>query len=60
MLVREAFKLLKKAGFIELNQVGSHRKFGKDEKRITIVIHRSEKEELHPNIKQVKELTDGY
>ncbi len=53
----DAIKQLLKAGFVELNQVGSHRKFGKGDKRITIVWHRSPKERLHPKaIKQLKEL----
>lgn len=54
MTVGEAIKLLENNGFRELNQVGSHKKFGKDEKRITIVMHKSPKERLHP--RTVKEL----
>lgn len=42
----EAIKLFTQAGFTELNQVGSHRKFGKGDFRFTIIYHRSPKEEL--------------
>lgn len=42
----EAIKLLTKAGFTEMNQVGSHRKFGKGEHRFTVVYHRSPKETM--------------
>ncbi len=54
MTVGEAIKQLKKNNFIELNQIGSHIKFGRNNDRITIVKHKSDKEEL--NIKTVKDL----
>ncbi len=58
--VGEAIKELINKGFVELNWVGSHRKFGKGDKRITIVYHKSPKEELHPKTKKQlqKLLTD--
>ena len=46
MKVGQAIKLLKKAGFIETNQVGSHKKFQKEEKSITIVYHSKDSEEM--------------
>lgn len=52
MTVKEAIKLLTEKGFVQLNQVGSHKKFGKDNKRITIVFHRSYKEELSRKAKK--------
>ena len=55
--VGEAIKLLQEAGFTELNQVGSHKKFGKGVYRFTIVYHRSPKEELHkPTQKKLNNL----
>ncbi len=54
MTVGEAIKQLKNNNFIELNQVGSHIKFGRNDDRITIVKHKSDKEEL--NVKTIKEL----
>ena len=57
MTVGEAIKELKNNGFTELNQVGSHIKFGKEDKRITIVKHKSDKEEMNrKGVKQLKEL----
>lgn len=53
----EAMKLLIEAGFIEVNQVGSHKKFKRGSECITIVYHRSPKEILHPKAeKQLKKL----
>lgn len=44
MTTGQAIKLLTDAGFTELNQVGSHKKFGKGNHRFTIVYHNSPKE----------------
>lgn len=58
MNIKEAIKILEKNGFYFMNQVGSHMKYGKDEKRITLVKTKSDKEKLHPRgIKLLKELT---
>lgn len=61
MTTGEAIKLLIDNGFKELNQVGSHRKFGKtvgtEILRITIVYHKSDKESIHKKAeKQIKNL----
>ena len=55
MTVKEAIKMLEINGFTRLNQVGSHIKYGKDQKRYTIVLHKSTKETLCPKaIKNLK------
>ena len=55
----EAIKKLLKAGFTELSQTGSHKKFGREKERITIVFHKSPKERLHiKTAKQVHKLLD--
>ena len=46
MKVGQAIKLLKKAGFIETNQVGSHKKFQKVGKSITIIYHSKNSEDM--------------
>ena len=46
MKVGQAIKLLKKAGFIETNQVGSHKKFKKENKSVTITYHSKDSEEM--------------
>ena len=46
MKVGKAIKLLKKAGFVETNQVGSHKKFKKENRSITIIYHSKDSEEL--------------
>ena len=46
MKVGQAIKLLKKVGFIETNQVGSHKKFKKENKSITIKYHSKDSEEM--------------
>lgn len=57
MTVGEAIKLLENAGFIEMNHKGSHKKFGKGGKRMTIVMHSSPKEEMNrKGVKELKEL----
>lgn len=60
MEVGDAIKQLLKAGFTELNQVGSHKKFGREGKRITLVYHRSPKERLNRKTeKELKNLLNG-
>ncbi len=57
MKVGEAIKLLTKNGFEKVNQVGSHIKFRKEDKVITIVYHSKDSEELSKkSIKQIKEI----
>lgn len=48
MKVKEAIKLLESNGFIQKNQVGSHVKFIKDSKRVTVVNHGNRSETIHP------------
>jgi predicted RNA binding protein YcfA (HicA-like mRNA interferase family) len=50
MTVGEATKKLLKLGYIQLNQVGSHIKFGKDNDRITLLKRKSDKELVNPAI----------
>lgn len=45
--VGKAIKELESRGFQFLNQVGSHRKYGKGSERVTLVFHSSPKEILH-------------
>lgn len=47
MTVGEAIKILLKNDFVFLNQVGSHKKYGRGSERITIVFHKSPKEIVH-------------
>ena len=59
MKVSQAMKLLKKAGFIETNQVGSHKKFQKEKKSITIVYHSKDSEEMCKKaIKQLNKILE--
>lgn len=48
----DAVKLLLRAGFHEINQVGSHRKFGKGMYRITVVYHGNKKESLSRGVEK--------
>ena len=44
--VGDAIKLLTKNGFKKENQVGSHIKFSKGDKRVTVVYHSKDSEEI--------------
>lgn len=58
MKVIEAVKLLGKKGFIKQNQVGSHVKFRKGSKVITLCCHGKKSEELgRKTVKQLLEIT---
>jgi predicted RNA binding protein YcfA (HicA-like mRNA interferase family) len=60
MTTGEGIKLLEKNGFTEVNQVGSHKKFKRNNDTITIVYHRSPKEDLHPKtVKLLKKLINN-
>lgn len=50
MKVGEAIKLLLKADYVFINQVGSHKKYKKGEQSITIPYHAKDSEELTPKI----------
>lgn len=57
MKVGEGIKKLLKAGFEKQNQVGSHIKFRKGDKVITIVYHSKDSEELSKkSTKQINEI----
>jgi predicted RNA binding protein YcfA (HicA-like mRNA interferase family) len=55
MTIAAGMKLLEKEGFVKANQVGSHIKYSKGEKRITIVYKGGNKTQDLPR-KAVKEL----
>ncbi len=59
MEVGDAQKLLLNIGFSRRNQVGSHITYVKDEKRVTLVLHKSSKERVHPKTeKLIKKYVD--
>lgn len=57
MNAKEAIKKLNGLGFIKVNQVGSHLKYSRGSESITIVVHSSMKEDIHPkNAKRINNL----